>query len=188
VRGYNFLSKFHFFNQCPLNIICVAALLLLTLYPVGVAYSAQVTLEWEASSDPDVAGYNIYQGTYSRDYDESMDVGNWTSATIAELEDNGTYYFAVTAYNSVGDESGYSNEVCLNCTTVDSTTPEVSSSSSGGGCFITTAAYGSRMALRIGPVATLMLIVLFTTLLVTGCAILFKRRIRGLREQDWALD
>ena len=133
MRGYNFSSRFHFFNQCPLNIICVAALLLITLYPVRVVYPAQVTLEWEASSDPDVAGYNIYQGTYSRDYDESMDAGNWTSATIADLEDNETYYFAVTAYNSVGDESGYSNEVCLNCATVDTTTPEVSSSSSGGG-------------------------------------------------------
>lgn len=109
MRGYNFLSKFHLFNQCPLNIICVATLLLIMLYSVRVVYPAQVTLEWEASSDSDVAGYNIYQGTYSRDCDESMDVRNWTSATIADLEDNTTYYFAVTAYNSVGDESGYSN-------------------------------------------------------------------------------
>ena len=133
MRGYHLLLKFHVFDFCPLYIIFVAALLLMTLYPVRVVYSAQVTLEWEASPDPDVAGYNVYQGANSRDYDASMDVGNWTSATIANLEDNATYYFAVTAYNSVGDESGYSNEVCLNCATVSTTTPVGSSSSSGGG-------------------------------------------------------
>ena len=45
----------------------------------------------------------------------------------------------------------------------------------------------SWTTLRLGPVATLVLIVLFTTLLVIGCIMLFKRRMRGLREKDWAL-
>jgi hypothetical protein len=53
VRRYNFLSKFDFFNHLSLNIICVAVLLVITLSLVRVVYSAQVTLEWEASSDPD---------------------------------------------------------------------------------------------------------------------------------------
>jgi hypothetical protein len=62
-------------------------------------YSAQVTLEWQASSG-DVAGYNVYQGTSSRDYDVTMDTGNWTSVTIADLAEDEVYYFAVTAYDS----------------------------------------------------------------------------------------
>jgi fibronectin type 3 domain-containing protein len=133
VKGYNPLSKFHFYNLRPLNIIFVAAFLLSFAYSVRLVYSAQVTLEWQASSGPNVAGYNLYQGTSSRDYDESMDVGNWTSVTIADLEDSETYYFAVTAYNSDGDESAYSNEACLNCATVGTTTTQGTTSSSGGG-------------------------------------------------------
>ena len=90
------------------------------------SYATQVTLGWNANTEQDLACYIIYQGTSSRGYDASMDVGNWTSATIANLEDNETYYFAVTAYDTDGNESVYSDEVCLNCQTV-------SSAESGGG-------------------------------------------------------
>ena len=70
-----------------------------------------ITLEWDASSGSDIAGYKIYYGPSSRNYDTVIDVGNYTSISITDLEDNETYYFAVTAYNADGDESGYSNEV-----------------------------------------------------------------------------
>ena len=90
------------------------------------SYAAQVTLEWDANTEQDLAGYTIYQGTSSRNYDASMDIGNWISATIANLEDNETYYFAVAAYDTDGNESGYSDEVCINCQTS-------SSANSGGG-------------------------------------------------------
>ena len=77
----------------------------------------------------------VYYGTSSEDYDDSVDVGNWTSVTFAELEEDETYYFAVTAYSVYGEESEYSNEVCLNCAT--------GGGGGGGGCFIATAANGS---------------------------------------------
>lgn len=127
MKGYNLLSKFRFYNLRPLNIIFVAAFLLSFVYSVRAVYSAQVTLEWEASSG-DVAGYNVYQGTSSRDYDVTLDVGNWNSVTIADLEDGEAYYFAVTAYDTDGNESGYSNEACINCQTSSS-----AESSDGGG-------------------------------------------------------
>ena len=140
VKGYNLLFKFHSDNLRPLNIIIVWAFLFSFLYSVEAVYSAQVTLEWRASSG-DVAGYNVYQGTSSRDYDVTLDVGNWTSVTIADLEDGEAYYFSVTAYDTDGNESGYSNEACINCQTSSST-------ESGGGCFIDTAAYRFRKARR----------------------------------------
>ncbi len=34
----------------------------LILFPV-LAHGAQVTLAWDANSEPDVAGYNLYYGT-----------------------------------------------------------------------------------------------------------------------------
>ena len=70
-----------------------------------------LTLEWDASSDSDTAGYKIYYGTSSRSYDTIMDVGNYTSITIGNLDGNQNYYFAVTAYDADGNESVYSDEV-----------------------------------------------------------------------------
>ena len=108
----------------------------------AISYAAQVTLEWDANSEPNISGYNVYYGKASRDYDVTLDVGNWASVTIADLEDNAIYYFAVTAYNTDGDESGYSSEACVNCTSPSTT----ASSGGGGGCFIDTAAYGFSRA------------------------------------------
>jgi hypothetical protein len=70
-----------------------------------------ITLEWDASSDADTAGYKIYYGITSRSYDTVMDVGNYTSITIGNLDGNQDYYFTVTAYDADGNESAYSDEV-----------------------------------------------------------------------------
>lgn len=67
-------------------------------------------LSWDANSEPDTSGYKIYYGTASRSYGEPIDVANETTYTVAGLE-SGTYYFAVTAYNSAGYESDLSSEV-----------------------------------------------------------------------------
>jgi hypothetical protein len=76
-----------------------------------VAHSAQITLTWNANTEPDLAGYRIYQGTSSGVYPNVKDVGNMTTATVPNLTAGQTYYFAVTAYGTEGLESGYSNEV-----------------------------------------------------------------------------
>jgi len=107
--------------------ICLISIIFSIFIPI--AWSAQVTLEWAASSG-NVAGYNVYQGTSSRDYDVTLDVGNWTSVAIADLEDGEAYYFSVTAYDLGDNESGYSNEVCINCASQGATN---SSGGDGGG-------------------------------------------------------
>lgn len=58
-----------------------------------------------------VAGYKVYVGTSSGVYASSINVGNVTSYTVTNLGVGTTYYFAVTAYNTSGLESGFSNEV-----------------------------------------------------------------------------
>ena len=126
MKDYNLLSKFHSYNLHTLNIVLVAAFFFSLVYSVRAVYSAQVTLECETSSG-DIAGYKVYQGTSSRDYDATLDIGNWTSVTIVDLAEDEAYYFAVTAYDLEDNESGYSNEVCINCASQDAT------SSSGGG-------------------------------------------------------
>jgi hypothetical protein len=71
------------------------------------------TLLWDASADPEVAGYKVYLATASEGYGAPiatvpMDV---TTYTITGLETGITYFFVVTAYNSSGAESSFSNEV-----------------------------------------------------------------------------
>jgi len=70
--------------------------------------AGEAVLSWTAVDDPTVLGYNVYYGTASHTYGEPVNVGNHTTHTVRGLAP-GTYYFAVTAYNSVG-ESGFSNE------------------------------------------------------------------------------
>jgi len=119
--------------------ICLTALLIFPLSNPKVIYAAQVTLEWDAVIHPLLEGYRVHYGTSSGDYDVTLDVGNWTSCTIADLEDDETYYFAVTAYSTEGEESDYSNEVNSSNGNSSHNFYDVGV---GGGCFIDTAAYG----------------------------------------------
>ncbi|HEY5997776.1 MAG TPA: choice-of-anchor D domain-containing protein [bacterium] len=87
------------------------ALALVLILGAGQALAAQVTLAWDANTEPDVTGYKVYYGTASGVYGTPIDAGNVTTYTVTGLTDGTTYYFAATAYDSVGNESGYSNEV-----------------------------------------------------------------------------
>jgi len=88
--------------------------------PIGLAASQEgdsVTLAWDANVEPDLMGYKVYWGVASRTYGTPVEVlltsltnPNSPSYTVTGLA-NGTWYFAVTAYNTAGLESGYSNEV-----------------------------------------------------------------------------
>lgn len=89
--------------------------------------SGTATLTWTAPKTnadgtvlTDLAGYKIYYGTISGNYTEVKDVGIPSCSTTGDnrecsytLEDlsPGTWYFAVTAYDTSGNESDYSNEV-----------------------------------------------------------------------------
>jgi hypothetical protein len=79
--------------------------------------SYSTTLTWDppttnADGTPltDLAGYRIYYGTLTRNYIKVINIGNVTTYTIKNLNPD-TYYFAVTAYDNSGNESGYSNEL-----------------------------------------------------------------------------
>jgi hypothetical protein len=76
----------------------------------GPASAADVSLIWDPSISPDVSGYKVYVGTNSGIYNAPITVGNQTSYTVTGLSD-GTYYFAVTAFDPAGNESDFSNEV-----------------------------------------------------------------------------
>jgi len=59
----------------------------------------------------DLAGYKVYTGISSGNYTQNIDVGNVTSYTATNLSAGTTYYFAVTAYDTSGNQSSFSNEI-----------------------------------------------------------------------------
>ena len=73
----------------------------------------KVKVMWDANVESDLAGYRVYYGLTSGDYNKVIDVGNQISCIISGLLDT-TYYFAVTAYDTSGNESDYSDEVSCN--------------------------------------------------------------------------
>lgn len=95
-------SRFVFFLFITLSVV-----LFLTAY----ASANQVTLLWNPNTEPHLAGYKVYYGTSSRNYQSQIDVGNVTNCTVSGLEAGKTYYFAATAYDGKRLESDFSNEV-----------------------------------------------------------------------------
>ena len=73
-------------------------------------FAGDVSLAWNPSASEDVVGYKIYTGNSSGNYNDTITIGNQTSYTVTDLSD-GTYFFAVTAFDAAGNESGFSNEV-----------------------------------------------------------------------------
>jgi hypothetical protein len=76
----------------------------------------KLDLTWSANGESDLMGYTLYWGTTSRfdpqftGYDNSEWLGDKTSYTLFGLENGTVYYLCVTASNTSGRESGYSNE------------------------------------------------------------------------------
>jgi hypothetical protein len=87
----------------------------LSIY-LTAASAATVTLNWDPTEEPSVAGYRIYYGSTGRNYSVSVPLKklldpNNPTYTLKDLEAGSTYYFAATAYDSKGKEQGLSAEV-----------------------------------------------------------------------------
>ncbi len=93
------------------KIVRLAPFLALSILIIGFpALAADVTLLWDANTETNIAGYRVYYGSASRAYVAPISVGNQTTYTVKNLGP-GTYYFAVTAFDTTGAESDFSNEV-----------------------------------------------------------------------------
>jgi hypothetical protein len=70
-----------------------------------------ITLAWNPSASPGVAGYNLCWGTNDGNYSyTNYYPGTRTIATISNLAPNQVYYFAVQAVGGHGNVSPFSNE------------------------------------------------------------------------------
>lgn len=90
--------------------------------------TGEITLAWDANTEPDLAGYKIYYGTESGSYTgivDMVDVPRTASCpepydpfkveccevTLTGFTPGETYYFAATAYDNDKNESAYSAEL-----------------------------------------------------------------------------
>ncbi|GFO60114.1 hypothetical protein GMST_24390 [Geomonas silvestris] len=128
--------------------LILATLVTAQLLPTATAHAAQATMSWSApttysdgSTLSGLKGYKLYTGTTRGSYSNPVDVGNTNSYTMTGLGDGTTYYFAVTAYDNLGNSSGYSNEVSYSTPATGGT-----GSTTGGGtasAYTVTASAGS---------------------------------------------
>lgn len=79
-------------------------------------FAGDASFSWLPNSETDLAGYKIHYGPAAGEYTEVKDcalpdiVDGRVPCAIETVPD-GTTYFAATAYDKAGQESGYSNEV-----------------------------------------------------------------------------
>ena len=82
----------------------------LILVWAAAAGAQHVTLAWDASPSPGVVNYRIYFGTNAGDYLFVTNAGLVLTQAVV-LPHTGRWFFAATALDADGLESGFSNEV-----------------------------------------------------------------------------
>ena len=131
--------------------VYLMAVVIILLLPAASLAASQVTLAWSANSEASLAGYRIYykSGSSGEPYNGSgiiqgtspveiplsslADSSN-PEVTLTGLAEGTDYYFAATAYDTYGNESGYSNEVVLEAGSLPSpVVHQVNASASGNG-------------------------------------------------------
>ena len=76
--------------------------------------TGSATLSWTSNSEADLAGYKLYVGTAPGRYTYAgspVIIGLTGSYTLSGLPMGQTYYFALSAFDSSGNESAFSAEV-----------------------------------------------------------------------------
>jgi len=97
---------------------------------VAVAGDGEVTISWNANSETDLAGYNVYKSETSGTGYNQITTSTQTSSSHTGLRDssvtNGTqYFYKISAEDTTGNESAFSSEV--------SATPQAAGGGGGGG-------------------------------------------------------
>lgn len=106
------------------RLLFIASALIFLLHLFSASSDARsVTLAWDPNSETGLKGYKLYyktgsggapyNGTGAVEGPSPVDVKNVTTFTLTGLSDMESYYFVVTAYNTGGLESGYSNQASI---------------------------------------------------------------------------
>ena len=86
--------------------------LAILLIPTLCFAATNVTLKWDANTETDLAGYRIYRSlTSGAGYSQVGEVAAPITEFVDQNIQDGTYFWVATAFDTSGNESGYSNEV-----------------------------------------------------------------------------
>jgi len=186
----------------PKSVIRLSAVLF-ALFAVllPAAQAVEVTLGWDSNPEPDLEGYVIYRNTgYPGPpyyYSDTLPEDELTDplhpkATLTELREGVMYFIALTAYNTDGVESRFSNPVCVEVVngaieTCSISLYRVASSRSGSGgsngsaCFISSSSGESSMFSNFaaGPDAPGRVITVTVLLLILITAVKLKKLKAG---------
>ena len=79
---------------------------------VNAPATSSATLKWSPNTESDLAGYKIYRATTSGGYGAPFATvtGDVTTYIASGLQVGTTYFFVITAFDSAGNESPFSNE------------------------------------------------------------------------------
>jgi hypothetical protein len=178
MRPYLKLKKY---NRYPHYLtLFVTMMLLLFVAPSVSAYD--VVLGWDPNKENDLDGYVLYVDdggsnshfTYYEYVDtyplKDIDEDN-PACQITGLEEDQPYYFVVTAYNTEGIESDFSEEICVMngqaCASRSLSAGSSGGGSGGGGsgCFIESSHIGNT-ALNVPSIELLLISLLCLMILV----------------------
>jgi hypothetical protein len=96
---------------CAQHSIKFAKIASLLLIAVSSSFTTRaITLAWDANTEPDLAGYNLYYSETNTPT-QKINVGAQTSCVVSNLTSGKTYGFFVTAYNTAGLESQASAQI-----------------------------------------------------------------------------
>ena len=74
-----------------------------------------ITVSWNPNTEPDLAGYIIYFTLYPGIYFQTVNIQNSGITSLlfdrTNMSSDGTYYFAVSAYDTSGNQSALSAPV-----------------------------------------------------------------------------
>lgn len=117
----------------------LVAIALATLLTTSLSEAQTVQLAWDPNSEQDLAGYSVYYAPIGSSLaggtKVDANVSALPSTTIANLDQYKGWQFAVTAYNTTGQESTFSNIVTVDATPLptDTTLPTVAITSPATG-------------------------------------------------------
>ena len=104
---------FHYFIRCLIFLVVTCSFSMMN----GAAFAANLTLAWDANSEPDLVGYRVYCGESSGKYTVSHEITRSdpnkpppTTYEFTGLEGGRKYYFAARAFSD-GGQSDYSQEI-----------------------------------------------------------------------------
>jgi hypothetical protein len=85
-------------------------------YTVQIQQPYTVNLNWDASTSPDISGYNVYRSTTSNGPYSEINTGGLVAGTTyadSTVASGTTYYYVTTAVNSSDQQSTYSTQITV---------------------------------------------------------------------------